>query len=579
MSLICTWNTPPYRLFCTSITKNDCRKAGQDNSVLDNFNTLCLCYDEQREGIFVKFGHCLSELLAIRGWSAAQLAQMLRIDASYVRRWIRGERTPSLNSGYIDQIAETLCEGLDKSYKKAAKVAFEQALAEMEDITGSKRSLHESVRQLLHNAQVASLSMDKDSRRIHKPADRQSLIADLLDHRGRGSGQPTAAPGARPNVFGTVPIPKVVNGRKSLLEAIIAMLKNELEDDTSEDRVIYLTFQSERDTFDGYPELHQSWHETVIEAMNRGWTIHHLCRLSKNVQRSFRLVHQLMDWTNYSGNYNLYYFDKYGVQTPPMEIILVQGKAALLGFAAGNPKDIDAALYLDNPKEVQIIEKYTEQLFLNVEPLVQLLNLDEFFELNPVKDRKSGDHLLCMHDLSFLTVPFEVMENYLFTSIPDEKERVVHLGRIKESILSFQRDIEHCAMRHIYPMQAIERLVKTGSYQKNFYFRPTREDVVQHIEHLIRLLQSYERFDIALISDNQLDLLNRTEWDIKGDHTVMIGIMPRNASSSKVELLAVTEGTMVSAFQVYFDDLWDRINPIHRDKEFVISWLKGLLQQ
>jgi hypothetical protein len=134
-------------------------------------------------------------------------------------------------------------------------------------------------------------------------------------------------------------------------------------------------------------------------------------------------------------------------------------------------------------------------------------------------------------------------------------------------------------MRHIYPMQAIERLVKTGSYQKNFYFRPTREDVVQHIEHLIRLLQSYERFDIALISDNQLDLLNRTEWDIKGDHTVMIGIMPRNASSSKVELLAVTEGTMVSAFQVYFDDLWDRINPIHRDKEFVISWLKGLLQQ
>jgi hypothetical protein len=184
-----------------------------------------------------------------------------------------------------------------------------------------------------------------------------------------------------------------------------------------------------------------------------------------------------------------------------------------------------------------------------------------------------------MHDLSFLTVPFEVIENYLLISIPDEKERAVHLSRIKESMLSFQRDIENCAMRHIYPMQAIERLVMTGSYQKNFYFRPTREDVVQHIEHLIRLLQTYERFEIALIGDNQMDLLNWTEWDIKGDHTVMIGIMQKNAASAKVELLAVTEGTMVSAFQVYFDDLWDRINPIHRDKEFIITWLKSLLQR
>jgi transcriptional regulator with XRE-family HTH domain len=527
----------------------------------------------------VRFGDCLSEFLAIRGWSAAQFAHILRIDASYVRRWIRGDRTPSLNSGHIDQIAEALCEGLDKSYKRAAKAAFEQAVAEMEDSSGPKRSLHESVRQLLRDAQIASLSMDKNMRRVNKPADRQSPIADLLDHRGRSASRPAAAPGARPNVLGTVPFPKVVNGRKSLLEAVVAILKNVLEDDTSEARVIYLTFQSERDTFDGYPELHQIWHETVIEALNRGWTIHHLCRLSKNVQRSFRLVHQLMDWTNYPGSYNLYYFDKYGIQTPPMEIILVQGKGALLGFATDNHKDIDAALYLDHSKEVQVIEKYTEQLFSNVEPLVQILDLEQFFELNPVKDRKSGDHLLCMHDLSFLTVPFEVMENYLLISIPDEKDRAVHLGRIKESMLSFQRDIEHCSMRHIYPMQAIERLVKTGNYQKNFYFRPTRESVVQHIKHLIRLLQTYERFEIALVGDNQLDLLNRTEWDIKGNHTVTIGIMPRDPASSKVELLAVMEGTMVSAFQVYFDDLWDRINPIHRDKEFVISWLKGLLQQ
>lgn len=61
------------------------------------------------------FGVQLKELLTIRGWSAAQLAKALNIDASYVRRWIRGNRTPALNSNYVDQIADALCNGLTKN--------------------------------------------------------------------------------------------------------------------------------------------------------------------------------------------------------------------------------------------------------------------------------------------------------------------------------------------------------------------------------------------------------------------------------------------------------------------------------
>ncbi|QGQ99623.1 XRE family transcriptional regulator [Paenibacillus psychroresistens] len=72
----------------------------------------------------IKFGDLLNELLQLRDWSAAKLAKALNIDSSYVRRWIRGERTPGLNSNYIRQIVDVLNDGLDKEYKKTTKTAF-----------------------------------------------------------------------------------------------------------------------------------------------------------------------------------------------------------------------------------------------------------------------------------------------------------------------------------------------------------------------------------------------------------------------------------------------------------------------
>jgi hypothetical protein len=273
----------------------------------------------------------------------------------------------------------------------------------------------------------------------------------------------------------------------------------------------------------------------------------------------------------------LYYFDKYGIDSPPYEIILVNGKGAILGFAADNHKEIDAGLYLDEIDAVSMIEKYVGQMFLNIEPLIKILSQEEYFELNPAKDRKSGNHLLSMQDLSFLTVPYPLMEKYLRISIPDDAERRIHLRRIADTVRSFHRDIKHYKMRHIYPIRAFEELVANGRYYSNFYYRPAGEDVREHLLHVLELLETYEKFEIALVDENKYKLLNKAQFDIKGDHTILIGVMPKRETDHKVELIAITEGTIVNAFQQYFDDWWERINPVHRDKAFVISWIKDKL--
>ncbi|MDQ0090984.1 transcriptional regulator with XRE-family HTH domain [Paenibacillus anaericanus] len=530
-----------------------------------------------------KFGDCLNGLLQLRGWSAARLAKAINIDSSYVRRWVRGERTPSLNSNYIIEIAGALNEGLEKEYKKVTKDAF---LKGLETLTGSEdksevgaQTIYERLVHILKQSQIHSLTLDQEARKTHKPIERQSYVVDLLENVQRQAPSRISSDNLALSAFVGGQIPQAIQGRKEVLSAAISMIREAMADtEFVGNREVFLTFQSEREYFDDYPEIYTHWQNTIIEALNVGWDIKQICKLNKNVERSLRLVNQIMDWTNYLGTYGLFYFNKYGIYNPPFEIFLVRGKGALLCFATENHNEIDAAIYINELESVQIIENFAKQMFYDVEPLVRKLDLEEYFELNAAKDRKSGNHLICYHELNFLTVPYETMKKYVQISIPDEDENKVHMKRIDASYESFGRDIQKYKMCHIYPMRIFEHVVQTGKYPKNGYFRPTTEDITHHIKHIIWLLKTHSGFEIALVSDNQMDLLNQAEWEIKGDHTITIGVMPKNENDTNVELLTITEGTILGAFQEYFWDIWDRINPIHRDKYFVISWLERLLR-
>ncbi|MNW40310.1 hypothetical protein D3C74_174230 [compost metagenome] len=529
------------------------------------------------------FGQCLQELLFIRGWSAAQLAKVLNIDASYVRRWVRGDRTPALHTSYINDITEAICDGLDREYRKATKAALTTLLDQSEaDAPMGAATLRDRVQHHLHEAQIYTLSLDTTARKNRKPTEGQSVVSQLLEITQvtlrKPNHQPTLHTFPPTHTRELEQLPSVLTNREAILSAAITLLKHAVQNqDTAPDKQIYLTFQSERDYFDGYPELYHEWQQAIIHALRLGWCIHHLCRLNKNVERSLQLVNQILAWTNYSGSYHLYYFTKYGIDFPAQEIILIKGSGAITGYATDQFKEMDAGLYLNETNAVHVIEKYVEQMLRNTEPLIHILSQNDYFELNVTKDRKPGSHCMCMHDLSYLTVPPEIMKKYMSLSISDENERRVHWWRIEDTVKSFYRDIQRYPMRHIYPMRAIEMLVTTGEYDRNPYFRPTREDIQAHLLYLTELLHNYDQFEIALIDDHTYNLIHRTQFDIKGNHTVAIGVLPRSDARPKVELIAITEGTIVRAFQDYFDDIWERINPIYRDKQFVSSWIKDKL--
>jgi len=123
------------------------------------------------------FGKCLEDLLYARGWSSARLARELYIDASYVRKWVRGERVPSLNSDYVAKIVDSLVSGI------SAPVA-EVLVQSCGENTSKVTKLREVVSKRLYEAQLASLKLAPEER---KNAER---ITDFFESIYRRDAQP-----------------------------------------------------------------------------------------------------------------------------------------------------------------------------------------------------------------------------------------------------------------------------------------------------------------------------------------------------------------------------------------------------
>jgi hypothetical protein len=81
---------------------------------------------------------------------------------------------------------------------------------------------------------------------------------------------------------------------------------------------------------------------------------------------------------------------------------------------------------------------------------------------------------------------------------------------------------------------------------------------------------------MALLEDNQKELLSPRNWEVKGEHSVFMslyGVTDIEYEENQM-FISISEGTIASAFQDYYNELWERITPRCKDKAQVIAWLK-----
>ena len=520
------------------------------------------------------FGTCLNQLLSLREWSASKLAKEINIDSSYLRKWVRCERVPSLKSNYTKQIAASIGFGLELSSKKAMYDDFLNYIRSISKDVDESKSLEELIEELLISAQLFSLTLKPQICNNANKANEKKII-NILANTEYSKHDLSSETLEKSFVKDLKDLPSYIEGRHGVTTAILSILQAALDNEIFNNNEIFITYQSREYCFDGNALYYDVFKKIISELLQKDCQIHYLCRFSRNINRSLKLVSEIIEWAYYKGGFLPAFFTKYGITTPPSELIVAKGIGSLFCFAAENDEYVDRAFFYHEKEAIEAMYNYAIKMYKETTPLIKVLPTeDDYFKFVTSKDRQSGDFFAICYDLYSYTIPMNLWEKYLHRSLKSEAAIKPHMERIGERAHLFYEDVKKYKVRHVYRIEAINHLVKTASYFSGEHYQiPTPPEVLEHLRNIICLLKTYENFEIALLSENQNDVIPYFQWEVKGANTV---VMSTWNSKKEYELvnIAITEETVAGAFHDYFLDIWDRINPKYRDKAYVISWLE-----
>lgn len=515
----------------------------------------------------ISFGECLKVLLQIREWSASRLARKINVEPSYVRMWVRGERIPSLQSDYVQMISSALFSGLDLSRDKSVFDALRKFANSLGFDNNKSELLPEVITSILRNAQIYSLSRKPKKTSNLKKEKKQNNMADnryIVGDEG---------------FFPERNIPLCIDGRYSILCAILSVLNSCFNRRNNKPGDIIITFQSDSCIFEGYPVFQKAWNDAIKELMKNRWLIRCLYNISTDVKDSFKIVETIIEYSGYKDSFLPLYFPNYNISNEYMELLTIKNIGAFMLLNTEGKDCVDTALYYDKKSIINKLHMYATNMYRSaVNILIRFNDFSSYMDFLTVNCRKIGHLHAVSLDLYFYTIPLSIWRKYILGAMLSKEDTMRSINRIKELSMIFHEDMKKYKTKFICQLEAIELMVESSEYYYTYFnLKLTLEDIAEHLEYTVYLLKNYENFEIALVSENQYGIiLHPVAWEVRGGRSVGI------ASNDMIDYFsytysAVTEETVADAFDNYFLDMWNKITPRYRDKEFVISWLEEKL--
>lgn len=497
-------------------------------------------------------------------WTAAGLAKWLTIDPAEVGRWLRNERVPSQTGGYLSDLA-TLLE-----------------LSEEEDNT--LRQACEYSRPLIKRTRSTTANGDR--------ASLQSLVR-------------AAAPGQGPRFLTPIPedilIPSLVpNGTPIADDEIIPTFVRLCHEAQSRPPgTIYLTYQGAERAMLSNSEQAAWFQQAVQGVLQKGWEVCQVIRLDRNTYRSIALVESMLAYLGLPGAYVPHYFTRYGVLPVPYDICVVPNIGGLILFATRQPARVDAGIYVSGKAATAVLTSHVQQLLSpHLELTKQLFTTypeteddhnERFQRLITATEEKGGDRFLCKQGLGQATRPeMAYQPGEAFYEAYSEYNRGNHIRHYYDRVAAWRLSVQTHTHRQICPMSAIIRLVDKGTYSADD-FPANRRHLVEpvsyqlrhaHLSNTIQLLHDNDNFHLALLNAKEEQALYNSYWLAAGDHTVLLEVYrPTDRGVERQINMAVTESSIVRAFQDYADELWEKIAPDHRNKDWVIAELTKLVDR
>ncbi len=241
---------------------------------------------------------------------------------------------------------------------------------------------------------------------------------------------------------------------------------------------------------------------------------------------------------------------------------------------------------LKNKFAIDVLKEFYEVILQNsARPLInyysQENNVDYSCCLTESEDF-IGSRFLFKYCFSMITIPKSLYKKLLKKQNRTHDEIVTALLFYNKRLNAFLSNIQNYEYRDIYLADSINDLIKKRQYYIYSYsgielIDLEIPDIIEHLQNVISLLQTYDNYNIAFLSQNtssKKNTLNSNHFYclIKERQAVLLEMFEPSQMKTEARL-SIKEPMLVKAFDDYFKEIWDEIAPVNKDKDEVISWI------
>ena len=387
-----------------------------------------------------------------------------------------------------------------------------------------------------------------------------------------------------------------VHGSRRVFEAVVGLVDSasKSERDAGE---IWITSQGFGATDHDLNPLERRLHAAMRGAIELGWTVHHLWRVTNDRLRTIRFVRHILSLADLMSGYRPKYFEEYG-SASLYGLVYVDGIGALLLFATGTSDSANRAIFIRG-EAAQVVLAHAQRLERNTKAVMMVYaKEDKDWAIRKSEmDCLPGDRMTVEELLLLLLRPVtEYQEGSPWfnraATVLGSRELARNLAKTRlRRTQAFHHQLPSYRFWQIASRSRIERWALTGlpsDLLSRFIEPEPVSERTAKIQQAVDLLRKFpdHNFRIAVLDDEsekQLDWVwsprsagASLAFTVKGPSSVFIETWRRSGEQAHEVGLAIQEPTVARAFQDYIEDLWRRIPPQSYDRDIVIPWLLNL---
>lgn len=436
----------------------------------------------------MKFGEKLDMLMKITDTSNIALARNVSLDASFISRLRRGERTPSKNENYIMAIATYFARNCSAEYQRAA-------LSE---------ALNVSLKNAAGNLEEIAWLINRWL--LVEKANEANTIESFVNNIAQfGFKKPLQPPNIELNINDSIKSDtQVFYGIKGKQDAVVLLYSLILT--YKNPQTILLYSDESMDWLTESPEFTAKWAALFSQVIARGNKV----KIIHSVTRSLEeLLSAVKEWLPIymTGAIEPYYYPKLRDRVFKRTLFIAPQTAAISSNSIGDETSNAANFLVTNKDTVSALNQEYEDFLSLCRPLMRTFTPESkegFLSVLEEFNSAEGDNILKSDLLSSITMPMDVAESIL--SRMESENKVPALAHQEMSIKKFQDSLQRHKFTEIITLPDINQVLD-GQVMLSFSdlisgraLFLTPEEFSGHLKNIIRLLKTYDNYNVCLMS-------------------------------------------------------------------------------